>query len=127
MDENEKDKRSAQGAGELVRETMAGFLFGDEGKQIRLTALRAKLKQLLNAKDEKVFNDKETGIVYSKKMVAHGPRLQAVKMCFELLDAFPAKTVRHEGEIEHTHKDQLSPELQTLFEKIIKRDQDSST
>ena len=58
------------------------------------------LKPGLEATETKVFSG-EDGLVYSKELVAWGPRLTALDMAFRLKDRFPNKQIEHSGVILH--------------------------
>jgi hypothetical protein len=77
-------------------------LFGKGRGYARLKELRTKLRESLDATEVKAFKRKvpiyaldgncftREEFVYSKPLVAHRIRLQALKVCFELLRAFPS-------------------------------------
>lgn len=50
-----------------------------------------RLSEALDAKETKVFNDKDYGIVYSAPLVAHAARLKAIEIAVCLLDMKPAE------------------------------------
>lgn len=55
---------------------------------VTLKKAMLRLKQALNAKETKFFQ-MEGRIVTQVDVVAHGPRLQAIKMTLDLYSAFP--------------------------------------
>jgi len=59
--------------------------------------LAKKLKAELNAKEVKVFNDKDDGIVYSKNLVAWNVRQKARMDAQKLLNLYPAERHEHTG------------------------------
>ena len=77
-------------------------LFGKGRGNVRLKELRARLRESLDATEVKVFKRKvpiyyadgncltRKEFIYSKPLVAHRIRLQAVKLCLEILGAYPS-------------------------------------
>ena len=94
-----EDERIGQKAGADVRARTLKLL-NEKGPKLDKVLMR--LNQALNAKEIKVFNpagnDKDTGLVYSKGLVAHGPRLTAIKLALELHDAMPKSGVEKAAE-----------------------------
>jgi hypothetical protein len=75
-------------------ESMANVL---HGKGITPLYLARKLKAELNAKEVKVFNDKEDGIVYSKALPAWNIRQKARMDAHKLMNHYPAEKHEHTG------------------------------
>jgi len=122
-DNQEQRKKDAEAAGLLAREGIVGFIFGEEPGQIKLKSLRTRLRQSLNAKEVKAFKMTEVAyneggreitaeyVIYSDPLIAHSIRLQAQKLCFDLLDAFPSQ--KHE----HDHRVTGTIDLETRLNK----------
>ena len=133
MSDKEQSEKDGKAAGVLSRVDALDFLFGEGEKQISLEVVRERIKESLDADEVKaakitevMYSERGREImkeyfVYSKPLVAHSIRMQAWKEVLSLMDAYPAKTVKHEGEIDHIHKDELSPALQDAFKKIVER------
>jgi len=81
---------------------VVAYLFGKGRGYVRLKELRARLRESLDATEVKAFKRKvpiyaldgncftREDFFYSKPLVAHRIRLQALKVCFELLGAYPS-------------------------------------
>jgi len=61
--------------------------------------LTKKLKRELNAKETKVFNDKDDGIIYSKNMTAWTIRQKARQDAHKLRGDYPAEKTEHSGRV----------------------------
>ena len=87
-----------------IDEQKAGVLAGQDVRGIvrdlmtknglGIDKLILRLKQATDATEIRVFKDKDDAIIYSKKLIAHSIRLDAVKYAFKLLDAEPSS--KHE-------------------------------
>lgn len=66
--------------------------------------LLKKLKRELNAKEVKVFNNKEQGIVYSDRLIAWKVRQEARKDAHKLRGDYPAEKQEHS----HTFENSMS-------------------
>lgn len=62
-------------------------------KRYRVTPGRVakRLSEALDAKEVKVFNDKDAGIVYSEPLVAHQIRIKAIEISSVLLEMRPSE------------------------------------
>lgn len=81
---------------------VVAYLFGKGRGYVRFKELRARLRESLDAKEIKAFKRNVTiydvqgncltreEVIYSKPLVAHRIRLQALKLCLEILGAFPS-------------------------------------
>ena len=61
--------------------------------------LTKKLRRELNAKETKVFNDKDDGIIYSKNMTAWTIRQKARQDAHKLRGDYPAEKTEHSGRV----------------------------
>jgi len=98
MTEKEADRMAGETASAVSRDALIAYFFGDKPGQIRLKTLRTRLRQSLSAKETKVFNG-TSGIVYSKDLINHTVRLNAQKLCFELLGVTDDKRHEVHGEL----------------------------
>jgi hypothetical protein len=92
---SDKDDIAGKTAGDFIRSEVVSFMFGSKRGQIPLKKLRTRLNQSLDAKMTKVFNDKESGVVYSRDLVDNKTRLAAQKLAHDLLGT-TKETVEHE-------------------------------
>jgi len=74
-----------------------GEALANKGISPKFLAMR--LKQELNAQVQKVFNDKEDGIVYSDKLIDWNTRQKARMDAHKLMGHYPAEKhdVKHSG------------------------------
>jgi hypothetical protein len=61
-----------------------------------------RLSEALDATEVKVFHDKGGEIIYSKPLIAHGPRLKAIEIASALLEMKPAE--KHDVNVQGTLK-----------------------
>lgn len=94
------EEQLGQEAGREVREETARIL-REKGPNLEKVLLR--LRQALNAKETRVFNPRgnttESGLLYSKPLIAHGIRVKAIDLALQLHDAYPSKKHQHSGSI----------------------------
>jgi len=78
-----KDTEASSKAADIAREKTMKSL-----RRYGVTPGRVakRLSEALDAKETKVFNDKDDGIVYSTPLVAHAARLKAIEIAVSLLD-----------------------------------------
>ena len=104
-------------AQECIRASMEPVL-GKVG--ITREYLAKELKRELNAKETKVFHNKDTGVIYSKKMIAWTIRQKAREDAQKLLGLYPAEKREitfHEG----ITVDDISQEQKELKQLAILR------
>ena len=105
---DDKEDKHGKAIGEFVEATFAGFMFGGDKDQIPMKKLRTTMRQGLNARKDSPAD--------------HATRMRALDMAIKIAGGYPAQKVDHTGEVEHVVKDQLTPAVQEVFEKIVKRD-----
>jgi len=97
-----RGKNEAHQADNWGHQEVVAYLFGKGRGSVRLKELRTRLKESLDATEVKAFKRKvpiysvdgncftREEFVYSKPLVAHRIRLRAVKLCLEILGAYPS-------------------------------------
>jgi len=132
---SDKEDKHGKAIGEFVEATFAGFMFGGDKDQIPMELVRKTMKDGLKAKDvraakvtEVIWTPKGREIkneyfVYSKPLIDHSTRARYLDMAIKIAGGYPAQKVEHGGEVLHKHKDELTPAVQEVFEKIISRDE----
>ena len=88
-------KSNIPNASDLIDNPMIGAL---DAQGIDITYLTKKLKKELNAKEQKVFNDKGE-IVYSDKMITWKTRQEARKDAHKLRGDYPAERKELSGKL----------------------------
>jgi hypothetical protein len=91
MDEKQKIELGIEVASEVRAKTLQAL----EDQNVTIKRIARVLSIELKAFETKAFLDKKSGkVVYSRPMLAHGPRLKAAELSIKLLDMNPAE--KHE-------------------------------
>lgn len=113
----EDRERLGKEAGEIARADTLKHC-----KAVRLTPrlVVRRIKEGLDAKENKVFYDKDRGkCIIGPDMINHTARAKAIDQAISILDLKPAEKKEISGTVAINHE--LSPEVESMFEKIYQK------